>query len=59
MIRLEHAPRPARTCADCGGTTCDKACPSAAVIEHASVLAEIDAWEDHAANTYPDERWTA
>lgn len=59
MILLDFAPRAARSCADCGGTTCDEACPSAAVIEHESVLAEIDAWDDFQATTYPDERWTA
>lgn len=58
MIVLEFAPRPARTCADCGGTRCDEACPSAAVVEHELVLAEIDAWEDHAAQTYR-EMWSA
>lgn len=46
-------------CRDCGGNPCDVECSSAAVIERELVLAEIDAAEDHAANTYPDERWSA
>lgn len=47
------------TCGDCGGTTCDETCPSALVVEHEAVLADIDAWDDFQATTYPDERWTA
>lgn len=46
-------------CRDCGApddARCDEACPSAAAVEHEAVLAEIDAWNDHAASTYPDER---
>jgi len=49
-------------CRDCGAgrsQPCDEACVSAQAVEHEWVLAEIDAWEDHAAHTYPDERWTA
>jgi hypothetical protein len=47
------------TCRDCGAPVCDEACPSAQAVDHERILAEIDAYEDHMATTYPDERWAA
>lgn len=50
---------PLNPCRDCGaGRTqpCDESCVSAQAAEHEVVLAEIDAWADYQATTYPDER---
>lgn len=49
-------------CRDCGAgrsQPCDEECASSQAIEHELVLAEIDAWDDYAATTYLDERWSA
>lgn len=48
-------------CADCGApaaASCDVACPSHLAADHARLLAEVDAWEDHQQQTYR-ESWSA
>lgn len=47
------------TCRDCRAPVCDESCPSALTAERDLVLAQIDAFEDDQARTYPDERRAA
>lgn len=46
-------------CDDCGAPTaapCDEACPSFLTADHERLLVEVDAWEDHQAQTYLERR---